>query len=176
MMIFRKLGLISFFLFLTLVVVVSTGFKSGLNREAGAKGYKLWTLGNAVAGSESDLFQTGRTYVTRGWYQQAITTLDNYLADYPEGRYASRTQFFLAKAYLGLEDLEWAKAEFALTVRRFPSSLEAHKSRYKMALIALWQGNRVSALEQFQDLADQPDGPLAPEARIMAKYLAGQQI
>ncbi len=129
-----------------------------------------------MAGTEADLFQKGRTYVTRGQFQQAISVLDNYLEKYADGRYASRARFFLAKAYLGLGDMESAKSEFALTVRRYPGSLEAHKSRYKMALIDLWQGKRASALEQFQDLADHPDGPLTPEAKAMVLFLSSQQI
>jgi hypothetical protein len=53
--------------------------------------------------------------------------------------------------------------------------LEAHKSRYKLALIDLWQRNTDKAHHQFLSLAEKPDGPLAPEAKAMSDYISHQK-
>jgi hypothetical protein len=65
-----------------------------------------------------------------------------------------------------------ADAEFAATALEYPESLEAHKSRYKRAVIAMRQGRLDDARRAFAELADRPDGPLAPEARMMHEYLS----
>ena len=109
----------------------------------------------------------------RGDYEAAIPLLREYLRKYPNGRNASRAQFFLGKAYIGLGRLSEAAIEFDATVRNYPGTLEAHKSRYKLAMIAYWQGDSIEARRRFEKLADNPDGTLAPEARAMAEYLSG---
>ena len=118
-------------------------------------------------------FGKGRLAVARGDYEAAIPLLREYLRKYPNGRNASRAQFFLGKAYIGLGRLSEAAIEFDATVRNYPGTLEAHKSRYKLAMIAYWQGDSIEARRRFEKLADNPDGTLAPEARAMAEYLSG---
>jgi len=94
------------------------------------------------------------------------------LAACPAGKHASRAQFFIGKAYIGMDQLDEATAAFDRVVRVYPDSLEAHKARYKIALVLLWQGEADEAQTQFAQLADSPDGPLAPEAKQMAAHLA----
>jgi TolA-binding protein len=120
---------------------------------------------------EQALFLNGRALVTQGRYQQAIPVLERYLAEFSGGSYASRAGLFLGKSHLGLDDLEAAELAFQQTLRNYPQSLEAHKSRYKLALIALLRGDRDDALRRFGELADAPDGPLAPEAAAVRRHL-----
>ena len=119
-----------------------------------------------------ETFGEGRRLVTQGKYVEAVPLLEGYLAARPSGKHASRAQFFIGKAYIGMDQLEKAAAAFDEVVRGYPDSLEAHKARYKMALILLWQGKTDEARAQFAQLADSPDGPLAPEAEQMAAHLA----
>jgi TolA-binding protein len=122
-------------------------------------------------GRERSLFSEGRLLVTDGHYQEAIGALRGYLGEYPDGSYGSRARFFVAKAYLGLGQLALARVEFQTTIKIYPESLEAHKSRYKLGMIDLWEGKRRQAHLRFQELAEAPDGPLAPEAAAMSNYL-----
>ena len=117
-------------------------------------------------------FGRGRLLVTQGKYAEALPVLEEHLAARPTGKHASRAQFFIGKAYVGMGQLDKATAAFGEVVQIYPDSLEAHKARYKMALILLWQGKTNEARVQFAALADSPDGPLAPEAKQMAAHLA----
>ncbi len=116
-------------------------------------------------------FIDGRRLVTEGRYEEALPLLESYLTSAPSGRHASRARFFVAKAFLGLGELDRAAAEFETVVRDYPDSLEAHKSRYKLALLALLAGREEEARRRFAELAESPDGPLAPEARAMSDHL-----
>jgi len=122
-------------------------------------------------GQARGLFGRGRQCVTQGRYQQAVPLLTAYLAKHPQGRHASRARFFLGKAHLGLGDLVRARAEFQATRRDYPGSLEAHKAQYKLAMVDLWEGHRDAAVGRLGALADRPDGPLAPEAHAMRRFL-----
>jgi TolA-binding protein len=120
-------------------------------------------------------FGRGRRAVTEARYTDAIPELEQYLRDYPAGRNAGRARLFLGKARLGLDELDAAREQFEAVLRDYPESLEAHKSRYKLGLVALLRGNSEEALAVFSKMADEPDGPLAPEAQAMRRYLTSRQ-
>jgi len=122
-------------------------------------------------GATNHQFDSIRTMVTRGKYQEAIPKLEAFLKENPKSKDASRAGLFLGKAHLGLGDLDAASAAFEATIRDYPNSLEAHKSRYKLAVISLLQDDPEGALKRFSQLAEKPDGPLAPEAAAMTSYL-----
>lgn len=124
-----------------------------------------------VGNKERDEFLQARSLVTSGRYSEALQSLRDYEKEFPSSEYASRARFFVAKCYLGMNDPGSARVEFESVIQRFPDSVEAHKSRYKLAMIDLWEGNRERALQRFQAMAEKPDGPLAPEASAMVRYL-----
>jgi len=104
-------------------------------------------------------------------YEQAIPILQAYLKQRLQGKHASRAGLFLGKAFLGLGRLEEAKAAFRATVRDHPGSLEDHKCRYKLAVVAMLSGETQEAIRLFGELARNPDGPLVAEATVMQKFL-----
>ena len=116
-------------------------------------------------------FSNGREAVTAGRYSEGRKRLINYLEENAEGRYASRAQFFIAKLFLGEGNLVEAHHAFSLTMDRFPTSLEARKSRYKLAMIALIQGDRRLATSHFAAVANADANALRPEAEAMGRWL-----
>ena len=62
------------------------------------------------------------------------------------------------------------------TIREHATTLEAHKCRYKLAVLAMIQGDHADALKRFGQLADQADGPLAAEATAMRDFLKGKRL
>jgi TolA-binding protein len=116
--------------------------------------------------SSSGEFESIRQIVCQGRFADAIPKLKAY-----EGQHQSRAGLFLGKAHLGLGDLEAARQTFTATVRDFPDSLEAHKCRYKLALLSLLKGDSAAARVQFAELSNEANGPLVAEAKAMAEYL-----
>lgn len=126
----------------------------------------------ATSRTANALFKEGRSLVTQGRYAHAVPTLEQYLREHPRGKHASRAGLFLGKAHLGLGQWDEAAAAFTLTIERYPQSLEAHKARYKLAVVALLRGDTADARDRFAAMARSPDGPLAPEAKAAAEFLA----
>ncbi|QGJ70205.1 Hypothetical protein PBC10988_18990 [Planctomycetales bacterium 10988] len=127
----------------------------------------------AMVGCEPHVsMEAERQLVVEGQYEKGIEALETYLRNNPESAEASRAAFFLGKAHLGADkSLDGATIIFEKILRDFPDSLEAHKSKYKLGMIALWMGDIDMALARFRPLAEVPDGPLAPEARQMVLFL-----
>jgi TolA-binding protein len=122
--------------------------------------------------TEKNLFYEGRTLAVQGRYYEALPVLEQYLSQFPNGRFSSRAGLFLGKCYMGLGQLEDARSAFADTRTRYPQSLEAHKSAYKIAVIAFLLGEEKEALRQFTELSRNPDGPLCSEATAFKNYLS----
>ena len=77
---------------------------------------------------------------------------------------------------IGLGDLNQAATLFQETIRLYPDSEEAHKSRYKLAVIKQLQGDQVAARKAFQDVIDRSAGTLVPEANAMLRMLSEDRM
>lgn len=132
-----------------------------------AAGVIFFWINEQIAGP----FTEGRALVTEGLYEEAIPMLGTYLKKHSRGRYSSRAQFYIAKAHIGLGDLDRARLAFEATIDRYPATEEAQMSRYKLALIDLWRGEKEKAVQRLEELAENPDSPLAPESKAMYLFL-----
>lgn len=125
--------------------------------------------------SANQAFHRGRNLLIQGQFQAARTALDQFEKQYPNHELQSRTRLLQAKACMGLNDLPEAKRLFQQTIDQFPKSDEAGKARYKLAVIAMMLGDDADALERFEQLADQGQSVLAPEATAMVRYMKANQ-
>ena len=120
---------------------------------------------------EEALFRQGRDLVRSGHYAEAIEPLERFQREHPHAPLASNAGLFLGKAFLALGRFEEAQNAWQRTIQHYPGSLEDHKCRYKLAMLALLQENETDALHRFASLAEAPDGPLAAEATAFRTYL-----
>jgi TolA-binding protein len=121
---------------------------------------------------EQEAFSHARWLVTAGRYDDAIRELDQYLNSKPPGARARRAMLFLGKSHLALGQFVEARQAWTTCKDAFPKKLEGHKCKYKLALLTLLEGKRDDAMAQFKHLSENPDGPLAPEATAMVRFLS----
>ncbi len=132
------------------------------------------TESNAANRKASATFAAIRADVLRGDYETTPDRLAKFIDAHPKHPDASRAGLFIGKCFLALGDLPAARQAFQTTVDTYPGTLEEHKCRYKLAVVTMLEGDREDAIRQFAAMADEPDGPLAPEAAAMAQYLRDQ--
>lgn len=120
-------------------------------------------------------FHTARAALHDGEFKLAESGFLVFLAEEPDHELASRASFLLAKAYLGQKRWKDARVQFQRTIEAFPQSLEASKSRYKLAILDLLQDNRPEAITRLQSLATE-SGPYRPEAVAMLEWLQQQSV
>jgi TolA-binding protein len=116
-------------------------------------------------------FDQGRKLLSTGDYKQSMKSLQSYLDAKPDGGLASRASFLIAKNHMGLGQSEDAAKQFKLTIKKYAKSDEAHKSKYKLAMLSFLNGDHDDARKQFQELVDKPTGTLVPESAAMLRYL-----
>ncbi len=150
-------------------IVTARGYRAARAILAMLLGFALLACG--ASREEKRLFHEGRTLVTEGHYEASLPSLRQYLETYPRGSFASRAWLFLGKSEIALGRFAEARAAFDACISEFPESLEAHKSRYKLALLDLLEGDLDTARRRFEELRSHPDGPLAGEAAAFARYL-----
>ena len=119
-----------------------------------------------------DLFFEGKALVESGHYEDGKNHLNSYLELQPRGQFASRANLFLAKSYMGMGSLAAATSEFSALIERYRSTPEAKKAHFKLAMIAMIQGNKSEARERFSRIVNDHQGPLLPEAELMLIYLS----
>ena len=90
-------------------------------------------------------FTAGRQALMGGQYQPSIQKLEAYLRDKPNGGLSSRASFLIAKAYMGLGKFDDSRKRFEQTIQQYRDSEEAHKARYKLAVLSLIEGDREDA-------------------------------
>ena len=83
----------------------------------------------------------------------AIDALDQYLQDYPKGRYVANAQYWLGEAYLVKDDLEKARQWFSRLISEFPGHSKVPDAKFKLAKVYDLQGDKVKARGLLEDVA-----------------------
>lgn len=124
---------------------------------------------------KSSRFEAMRNLVIQGDYDQAISSLEQYVSKSPTGSHASRAGLFLFKANFAKGNFDEAKKWCDWTIANHANSLEAKKCKFKIGLILLVQEKPQQALKQFQSVAASNDNPLRPEATTLVDHLKAKQ-
>jgi TolA-binding protein len=117
-------------------------------------------------------FGKGREAVCSGAYDQGLSFLEEYFHNYPNGRNAARAGLFRGKALLAKGEYEKSESAWKEVIHSYPNSLEAHKCKYKLGLIHIFTGDTLSALQQFQSVRSEKNGPLTAEAEAFVRWLS----
>ena len=125
-------------------------------------------------GDAASKFAAARAKVHRAEFSQAIRELKTFLQDHPGHDLGSRAHFLIAKSEMGRNDFDEAAAWFTKTASQFPSSDEAHKAKFKLAMLSLLRGERQRALEQLRKMTDS-NGSYAPEISAWMLHLESQE-
>ncbi len=106
-------------------------------------GYNVTT-----AAKDSVTFQAAEIQYQNGRYQQAIDGFTNYLAQYPNGRYALQAYFLRAESYAhrSIAKYDLARKDYAYVVNKGPSRYYS-KAAEKAALLAYQAQSYAEALE-----------------------------
>lgn len=82
-------------------------------------------------------------------FERAIPAFQQFLRDYPDGKYAPNAHYWLGELYLVQEppDLESSRQSFALLIGQYPEHAKVPDSLYKLGKVQFMKGNREKARE-----------------------------
>lgn len=102
-------------------------------------------------------------------YEEAIKAFGEYLAQYPESKFADEAQFRIGSSHQALEDYTQAIAAFLAVRSKYPRSAYAEDALYQVGLCYLLEENNPRAAETFKEfMAQYPKSPLAGQAGAFA--------
>lgn len=132
----------------------------------------LLVLGCGVKqkGPTGQAFELGRQDVLSGEFESGIQRLERFLDEHHGHDLAVRANFLIAKAHLGLGDYAAAKQWFNHVIEQHPATEEAHKAKFKLAMLSVLQGDREDARQRLESLRMEA-GPYAPEVVAWLEYL-----
>jgi len=114
------------------------------------------------------LLDTGIIYYNQEDYNNAITTFQQLINDYPDSEYADEAQYYIAWSYYNLASYEEAIIEFEKIEGNYPNSEFIDDAKYYIAYCNEKKlGYYVKALLQYYNFLDSfPDSEFADDAQL----------
>ncbi len=101
-------------------------------------------------------------------YEQAITAFNQYLRDFPQGRYAANSQYWLGEIFLLQGELEKAREWFGRLLAEHEQHDKVPDARYKLGTVYHQLGDGAKARELLTQVAEGDSNA----ARLATDYLA----
>jgi len=119
---------------------------------------------------QKDLYTQSYLALKKGKYHDAAKGFAKYLIEFPHGKYANLTHFWLGEAYYALGDMNEAANEFS-RVENATASRDKHaRALWRRVQIAQQQGSQEEVLRNAQLLiSTHPDSPEAAKVRRLLR-------
>jgi tol-pal system protein YbgF len=87
-------------------------------------------------------------------FDDAAAAFNEFLSDYPFGRYAPNAHYWLGELYLVLEppDPELARQNFKLLLDQYPADPKVPDALYKLGRVQFIKGNRQRSQEYLDEV------------------------
>ena len=104
--------------------------------------------GSEIPG-ESGAYQSAYSLVRGQKFDQAVDAFNQFLRNYPDGKYAPNAHYWLGELYLVVQppDLESSRQSFVLLLDEYPDNSKAPDAMYKLGKVYYLKGNREKARE-----------------------------
>lgn len=123
----------------------------------------------AQAPDEMQRYRTAIDLVLRKKdYEQAIVAFNQYLRDFPQGRYAPNCQYWLGEIYLLQGNLESAREWFSRLLTDFPEHGKAPDATFKLGTVY----HKLGDVDQAKSLLNQVASGDSNAARLANSYLS----
>jgi tol-pal system protein YbgF len=123
---------------------------------------------------EAEAYNAAYAMVRSKQFDNAILAFNQFLRDFPAGRYAPNAHYWLGELYLVTDprDLESARQSFALLVSQYPDHNKTPDALYKLGKVQFEKGNREKAREYFDLVISQYGSSNANVADLARKFIA----
>ena len=98
---------------------------------------------------EAEAYKAAYALVRGQQYDQSVQAFQQFLRDYPDGRYAPNAHYWLGEVYLVLQppNLEESRQAFTLLLSLYPDNSKAPDALYKLGKVYYQKGNPEKARE-----------------------------
>lgn len=98
---------------------------------------------------EGDAYRAAYALVRGQKFNEAVTAFQQFLVQYPNGRYAPNAYYWLGELYLVVQppDLEQARQSFNQLLTQYPTNSKVPDALYKLGRVHFMKGNREKSRE-----------------------------
>ena len=102
--------------------------------------------------SEQQLYQMAYDSVINSHFERSIAEFDQYLGQYPEGRFVTNAHYWKGQAYLYLERFEEARSAYEIILEQYADSSKLPDAMYGLGLAYQGMGNIQRARQMLTDI------------------------
>lgn len=127
---------------------------------------------NSAAGSkqERDDYGAAFNYLKEGRYAEAVEAFNQFIENYPTGRYAENAQYWLGEANYASRQFEQALIEFEKVLKTYPTSTKVPGAKLKMGYtyyeLQRWREARDILNDVLRNYSSSSVAPLAEKRLI----------
>lgn len=85
-------------------------------------------------------------------YQRSIAEFDQYLAQYPDGRFVTNAYYWQGQAYVNLSQFDQARTVFETIVNNYPDGRKIEDAMYSLGTVYHRLGDSTRARQMLQDV------------------------
>jgi tol-pal system protein YbgF len=119
------------------------------------------TTATAALAGEKDAYNAAYALVVEKRFEEALDSFKQFLIDYPNGRYAANSYYWMGELYQVMtpQDLESARQSFAQLLDFYPDHAKAADAMYKLGKVYFLKGNKKESQEWLRKvIADYGQG------------------
>ena len=138
---------------------------------------------SAIAGSssgateqagEGEAYRAAYALVRGQQFDGAVKAFEQFLRDYPAGKYAANAHYWLGELFLVVEpqDLESSRQSFTLLLSQYPQNSKAPDAMYKLGKVYFLKGNRDRAKEYFDRVINEYSSSNSSAVKLSKDFIA----
>lgn len=130
---------------------------------------------NNINTKDANAYQAAFNLMAKKEYDKSEASFQNYLSDYPNGKYVSNAHYWLGEIYLTQKNNSQAAQQFQAVITKFPKSPKIADAKLKLAIIHADEGKIGQARQELMQLKKQhPSSTAAQLASIRLQQLDTQ--
>ncbi len=130
--------------------------------------------GGAELPGEGDAYRSAYSLVRGQKFDQAVDAFNQFLRNYPDGKYAANAHYWLGELYLVIDpaDLESSRQSFTLLLDRYPDNPKAPDAMYKLGKVQFLKGNREKSKEYLDRVIREYGNTNSSAVKLSRDFLA----
>jgi tol-pal system protein YbgF len=123
---------------------------------------------------EGDAYRAAYALVRGQKFDQAVQGFEQFLQDYPGGKYAPNAYYWLGELYLVIEppNLESSRQSFMLLLSQYPDNNKAPDALYKLGKVQFMKGNREKAKEYMDRVIGEYGSTNSSAVKLARDFIA----
>ena len=123
---------------------------------------------------EAEAYKSAYALVRAQKFDQAVDAFQQFLRNYPDGKYAPNAHYWLGELYLVIQppDLEASRQSFTLLLSQYPDNPKAPDAMYKLGKVQFLKGNREKAREYLDRVIREYGNTNSSAVKLARDFLA----